>query len=239
MGNKKVVIIILEGVTDVITIGSILEELMEKSSELIPLVYHGDITSDKNVTPNTIKKKIGEFISNNSKRLKTFKNSDILEIIHIVDIDGTFVTNDMCIENPDYDCFFYSSDGIYHKNREKIIERNKKKSENINVLIGMSSLFKGKVPYRIFYFSQNIEHVLHNKLNLLEDVKISYAENFESKYVSEPSKFIDDFLVAPYSLKSEYLESWEYIKKDNNSLKRLSNLDILLRELRSNGNDLE
>lgn len=236
MNSKKVILVILEGATDQQSIGLILDELIPDNESIVILVYHGDITSDRGVNPKTVKSKLGSFITSKINRVKTFKKSDIKEIIHIVDIDGTFVESDKCYEDPKYLNYYYKESGIYFYNKNEIISRNEKKSSNLNVLAGMNSLFNEKVPYRIFYFSQNLEHVLYNKLNLESNDKRRLARKFEDKYFDNPEIFLKDFLNARFSVNLTYEESWVFIKESDNSLKRYSNLNLFLKELINENN---
>lgn len=86
----------------------------------------------------------------------------------------------------------------------QLIERNKRKSVNINRICFMSKVW-GAVPYNAYYMSSNLDHVLYNKLNST-DSDFSVCDNFK--------------------------QSWEYIKEEKHSLERHTNLGICFKEIR-------
>lgn len=49
----------------------------------------------------------------------------------------------------------------------------------------------GKSPYAVYYFSRNMEHVLHNDArNLSDEEKANYADEFADTYSQNPEGFI-------------------------------------------------
>ena len=48
----------------------------------------------------------------------------------------------------------------------------------------------GKLPYAVYYFSRNMEHVLHNDArNLSDEEKANYADEFADTYSQNPEGF--------------------------------------------------
>ena len=62
-GEKKVVLVIVEGPSDENAIGGILKEYFS-SKEVQFAVVHGDITSDINIKKDNIVSKIGDLVEN-------------------------------------------------------------------------------------------------------------------------------------------------------------------------------
>ena len=82
----------------------------------------------------------------------------------------------------------------------------------------------------MFFLSSNLEHVLHDEMNVEDARKIELAKDFESEYEDKVKDFIDFICNSSFSCKEKYHESWDFIKRDNNSIKRYTNLDIFVNE---------
>ena len=79
--------------------------------------------------------------------------------------------------------------------------------------------------------SCNLDHVLYNRLNLSDEEKELLAFNFAKKYKDDLDLFKSFIFDSSFSLYSmSYRESWEYIKKNNNSLKRYTNFGICMQD---------
>lgn len=144
-------------------------------------------------------------------------------------MDAVFISDDNIYEDNTTNRFAYKEDGIYAPNKSRVIERNNKKKSLLNLLSSTNIVYKS-VPYRVFYFSCNLEHVLHNKREVEEELKIKYAEDFQDEYIDDLDGFIDLICKSNFSVKKEYKESWEFIKRDSNSIKRFTNFNILLED---------
>ncbi len=227
MARKKVVLFIVEGITDQESLELLLEELIQDNNQVIFEVVDGDITSSNDVDKKNIKSKITEIIKGSGKR--KFKPSDYLEVIHLVDMDAVFISEDNIYVDQSTDRFIYKEDGIYARNIESVIKRNNKKKGLLNVLLSTNKVYKS-VPYRIFYFSCNLEHVLHDKIEVGEESKIKYARDFQDKYIDDLDGFVDLICNSIFTVDKEYKESWDFIKKDNNSIKRFTNFNILIKD---------
>ena len=225
MARKKVVLFIVEGITDKDSLELLLTELVEKDSQVIFQVVGGDITSERDVSRSNIKEKITEIIKNGGKR--KFQPSDYREIIHLVDMDGVFISEDKIYKDDKVDRFVYKDDGIYTNNVQAVIERNNKKKNLLNLLISTTKVYR-TVPYRVFYFSCNLEHILHDERQVEDFLKIKYSEAFQDKYIDNLDDFVDLICNSDFTVKKEYKESWEFIKNDNNSINRFTNFNIVL-----------
>ena len=78
----------------------------------------------------------------------------------------------------------------------------------------------------MYYFSCNLEHVLHNEVNLSDELKMEYAERFSDSYYKIESAFIDFIRDEQFAVTGDYKETWEFIKLNGNSLKRYSNFHL-------------
>ena len=96
------------------------------------------------------------------------------------------------------------------------------KSHNLDVLSNTAIIYDLLVE--TYYFSFNLDHVLHGIRNLDQSLKEEYANHFSDQYESKENEFIDFILDKSPSNVKNYKESWDYIKKDLNSLSRSSNL---------------
>jgi len=227
VARKKVTLFIVEGITERESLELLLTELIEDNSQIIFEVVSGDITSDYNVNGRNIKEKLTDIIKDGGKR--KFRPSDYQEVIHLVDMDGTFISRDNIYLDNTVDGFVYKDDGIYANNVDRVVRRNDKKQRLLNLLISTNRVFRS-VPYRVFYFSCNLEHVLHNERQVEDKLKIKCAEKFQDKYIDNLQGFVDLICNSDFSVKKEYKESWNFIKGDNNSIKRFSNFNILLED---------
>ncbi len=90
MPRKKVVLFIVEGITEQESLELVLTTLIEDNNEVVFEVVGGDITSRNDVDIANVKNKITEAIKDGGKR--KFKPSDYLEIVHLIDMDGAFIT---------------------------------------------------------------------------------------------------------------------------------------------------
>lgn len=227
MARKKVVLFIVEGFTDQESLELLLGELFEGNNQIIFQVVNGDVTSSNSVDTTNIKKKLTEIIKDGGKR--KFRPSDYLEVIHLVDMDAAFISEENIYQDLSVDKFVYKETGIFSRRTEDVIKRNDKKQRLLNLLLSTSKVY-GSVPYRVFYFSRDLEHVLHNKIEVDSDLKMKYAKNFQDKYIDDLDGFVEFICNSSFSVGKEYRESWDFIRRDNNSIKRFSNFDIFLKD---------
>jgi len=78
----------------------------------------------------------------------------------------------------------------------------------------------------MYYFSCNLEHVLHDEQNLDDNLKSRYSYDFEDKYYGRELEFKSFIQDSIFSVKGDYNETWNFIKSDNNSLNRFSNFGL-------------
>lgn len=213
----------------------------------------GDITSLYGSTPEKIEMLINTKIINPKLDLESLYPKHVTEIIHIIDTDGVFIKDEKVLEfDPEDEVpidkhILYFEDHIATDDVDGICERNAKKRANIKKLMefckdgfpvkkyvltesrGNKATTKSSfAPYSLYYFSVNMDHFTSNVLNI-EGGKVALAEEFLNKHgdgYDDLRKFIEEN--DPELTMMTYEESWNYIMKDCNSLKKHTNLGILL-----------
>lgn len=227
MTRKKIVLVIVEGPTDDIALGVALNEFFDKDSVFVHVI-HGDITTRIGVNPENIISKVVDEIKKFAKK-GPFKPSDFKQVIHIVDTDGTYIPNSKIIEKAELEKPYYSLDGIFASNVQGIIDRNNRKEDNIYRLRTTGRVWN-TIPYRIYYMSCNLDHVLHNKMNSSNEEKEDDAYEFAEKYKNNVDGFVKFICESPFSVTTSFKESWTFIEQDKHSLGRYTNLGICLQE---------
>ena len=158
--SKKIVLFIVEGITDEISLSLILSKIIEKDKVIRFKIVNSDITSLIGVNLNNIHNKITDYIKEFLSS-DIYKKSDILNVVHLVDTDGAYISDDLILEKGT-DNLDYTTRNIYTKNVDSIKKRNKQKSQILSKLIATSTVYVN-LPYNIYFFSSNLEHVLHNQ----------------------------------------------------------------------------
>jgi len=222
METKKVTLFIVEGVTDKTSLGGIIDKLV--SSNLVRFyIIRGDITSERFSNSTNAVKKVNEYVKKFLDKEMGIKKSDIARIVHLVDMDGAYIDSDQ-IQVEDVEEFVYSESAIISKSTERVIKRNRRKQQVINRL-SLCPKISG-IPYRMFYFSCKLEYVLHNEINMADKLKMEYAERFSDSYYTNEATFVDFIRDEQFAVKGDYRETWGFIKRNGNSLKRYSNFHL-------------
>ena len=224
MARKKIVFVIVEGKSDEQALGATLTHVFE-SDRVYVHVVHGDITSEKTVTPTNIIIKIWDFVKKYLNDNK-FRPSDLKEIIHIVDTDGTYISNKNVVYDAGASNPKYTTEFILTNNKQFVEDRNRRKSLNMNRLHGLGTI--REIPYRLFYMSCNLDHVLYNKMNSTDEEKEYDSFRFALKYKDKTKEFVDYISHSDFSFTGNYEESWVFIKQGLNSLKRHTNLGLCI-----------
>ncbi|MDF2886773.1 MAG: hypothetical protein K0R23_1158 [Lacrimispora sp.] len=221
--TKKVILFIAEGPTDEETLSPILKKLFQKEDVRFHIV-HGDLTSNWSVTAQNAVKTVNQHIDTERKRYG-FDKKDILKVIHLVDMDGAFILEDQVVYG-NHEEILYFNDHIETRSPETVINRNKRKSQILSRLSLTGKI--GTIPYSIYYFSRNLEHVFHNSSkNLTDEEKVNYADTFADRYSTNPSSFISLLSGNDFTVPGDYRDTWEFISQGTNSLNRHSNFHLL------------
>ena len=224
---KKVVFVIVEGPTDEVAISSVLKGIFTLH-EIHFQVIHGDITIENGITGKNAKAHVANRIDLEMKKY-AYKKSDILQIVHLIDTDGAFIPMNL-VKGRNEKGIQYFVDHIETGEVEFIKKRNERKSSVVASLCATGKM-KGTIPYSIYYFSRNMEHVLHNiVVDLNDDEKQELADAFAEKYENNPEEFFTFMRSEQIAVSGSYKQTWEFIRKETNSLKRYSNLWILFEQ---------
>lgn len=222
MNEKKVVAVIVEGPSDETAIGGILKEYFS-SDEVQFAVVHGDITSDYSTSVDNVINKINDLIFGIMTKYG-YDWSDFIRIIHIADTDGAFTKG--CIRKTDAASIQYHEDYIETNDVEAVEHRNTHKSEILFKLYSTGNIHN--IWYRIYFNSCNLEHVLYNELkDFSKEDKEELSDEFAEKYEGRVGEFIQFISNESVAVSGTYKETWKYIEKDKNSLRRHSNMHLI------------
>lgn len=221
MPRKQFVFVIVEGPSDDDALGVLLEKFFADKNVHVQIM-HCDITTKYGITPNNIVSKIGDVVKNFAGNM--FKSKDFCQIIHIVDMDGTFIPNDAVIADSSVVDHVYSTTEIRTYNKTGIEERNRRKRDNLNRLASTNMIWK--IPYRVYYMASNLDHALYNKLNSTDAEKEKDAYIFAKRYRDNIPGFIKFISASDFSVVDGYSESWQYIREGLHSLERHSNFGL-------------
>lgn len=221
--TKKIILFIVEGINDEMSLSLILSKLVQDSKVQFHVINQ-DITADFNSNCQNIIRKIDSQVKKFLAQNNGLKKTDIKEIIHLVDTDGAFIKEELIVEDNKQEKAFYTPNSIVTNKRELIMDRNERKSSILNKLYQTNHI--GRIGYKVYFFSCNLEHVLHNSPNTPCSKKRVYCDDFVDKYVGQEKKFVDFLSENNFTTKGDYKETWKFIKEDCNSLKRYCNFHL-------------
>ncbi len=225
MNEKKVVIVIVEGPSDENALGGIMKEYFS-SEEVQFKVVHGDITSDETTAVDNVLRKIDELVDDVREKYG-YHWDDFVKIIHIADTDGAFTKD--CVLKSDAKGVHYYEDRIEAPDVERTERRNIHKAEIMSKLYTTGNVHG--VYYRLYYNSCNLEHVLYNELkDFSDDEKEKLSDDFSDKYEGKHLEFIAFISEKSIAVPGGYRETWRFIEKERNSLKRHSNMHLIFQE---------
>lgn len=226
MAKRKVLLFIVEGSTEEVSLGTVLNRIFTGDSVQFHIV-HGDILTKSFTTSDEIVKAVNNEIQKFC--VGPFMKRDICGVVHLADTDGAYIPEDAVVEEniSGRHYPYYTDDEILCANTTSILARNALKQSNLNRLIARRTI--GGIPYRIYYMSSNLEHTLHDKRNLTAVEKIRLAEEFDALYAEHPKAFIELMCESSFSVNMEYKDSWRFIMEGKRSLRRHSNFGLCLR----------
>ena len=230
--KKKVILLIVEGGTEAESFQDFINDI-ERDRAVIFHLIRGDIATREGINDQNcisyINNELKDFEKTNTDKIKL---KDIIEIVHLVDLDGTYIEEDDIIEDKDIKKITYRLDKIITKNKFETIKRFKTKSSVLNKL-AKTSLIKN-ITYSIYYSSRNLEHVLHDKIesNLTNREKIKMAYKFRKKFNGDVDEFIKFMSESEFAVEGTHSETWSYIRVGNRSLKRYSNFHLYIKRER-------
>lgn len=223
MVEKKVIAFIVEGASDEAALGTIMKEYFS-DSEVQFVVIRGDITTRDYVSKDAIVVKINERIEEVKKRYR-YQNEHFIKIIHLADADGVFI-DDKYVQYAEVEGIHYYADHMETAKVKETIERNERKADILFKLRRTPRI--QEIPYKIYFNSCNLEHVLYNELkDFTDEEKWDMSDAFAEKYEGKAEEFVE-FISAPdIAVSGTYQETWQYLEKDMNSLNRHSNMHLI------------
>lgn len=222
MARRKVVFVIVEGASDETALGIALNQVFDKETVHIHIM-HGDITTKAGVNSQNIVAKVGNEVRSYATS-NHYKAADFKQIIHLVDTDAAYLSDDKVLEDSECAELSYQDNGIHTSDVNKVIARNKKKTDNLYRLRSCGNIWG--VPYRVYYMSCNLDHVLYDKRNSTDEEKENDAYAFAKKYKNNVDAFMHYMCESPFSVKGDFKDSWEFIEEDMHSIERYTNLPI-------------
>ena len=226
MAKKKILLFIVEGPTEESALSTVFSRIF--SSDAVRFhVIHGDILTRDFVRPERIAATVNEQIK--AFRNDIYKPADFCKVVHLIDMDGAYIPDSSVIEEdaPDKTYPFYTGTQILTPSPRAIIDRNKRKRDAIAKLSATGNI--GGIPYSLYYFSCNLDHVLHDRNNLSDTEKIQLSRDFDLQYAGDPNTFIQFMKTGAFAVPGTYSETWAFIKQTGlYSLERHSNLHLEL-----------
>lgn len=226
--TKKIILLLVEGPSDEDSLAFLYSKIVAEHNIYFD-VLHTDITADEEMTVKYIETRIKVEIKKYLDRNPFIKRSDIIKIVQIIDTDGAFIPSSQ-VKASATGITQYFDTHIEAKNQQRLIRRNISKRAIVYHLINSAEI--AGFPYEIYYFSRNLEHVLHNlPQELTDEEKENLAFDFADHYSQHPEKFLDYLYDDSFHVKGDYRETWNFIFKNGNSLKRYSNMSLFFEQL--------
>lgn len=234
MSGSKILLFIVEGLSDKMSLAPAMEKIVSTSAVKFK-VMNCDIVSDYGSNVKNIERRIKDravkvFLQNNPQ----FNETDIFEIVHIVDLDGVFAP-DSIVKSGAKSGVEYYDDKIICDDMSKYLRTRQNKKDNLIHLISLSKIKIPKgitVPYSVYYMSCNLDHVLHNKRNSTAQEKRNDSIAFGDEY-DDPIKFENFFNDLDIKVKGTYSSTWGYVQQNMNSLTRCSNFWLCINKYKS------
>ena len=225
---KKVILFLVEGASDLTSLEFI--DNINTDETIKFQITSGDITSKLNITPQNCREEINKILLSFLERSK-LRKTDIIKIIHIFDVDGVYIPEINIIEDKNKKKFLYTINGIVAPSKENVQKRNESKKQIVEKLLVTSKI--NSIPYEMYYMSCNLEHVLHDKLeDISEDEKKELANKFADRFYEKEIEFIDFINNKDFKVLGDYKATWDFIKKDLNSVNRYSNFWLFFENLK-------
>ena len=225
---KKIILFLVEGASDLTSLEFI--DNINTDETIKFQITSGDITSKLNITPQNCREEINKILLSFLERSK-LRKTDIIKIIHILDVDGIYIPEINIIEDKNIKKFLYTINGIVAPSKENVQKRNESKKQIVEKLLVTSKI--NSIPYEMYYMSCNLEHVLHDKLeDISEDEKKELANKFADRFYEKEIEFIDFINNKDFKVLGDYKVTWDFIKKDLNSVNRYSNFWLFFENLK-------
>lgn len=181
------------------------------------------------MTVKYIEERIENEIKNYLKKNLFIKAEDILKVIQIIDTDGAFIPTSL-VKQSEKGKTEYFDTYIEAKDKDRLVRRNISKRNIVYSLYNRETV--AGFPYEIYYFSRNLEHVLHDKSEeLTDEEKENLAFEIADQYYEHPEKFLEYLYDAGFHVSGTYKETWNFIMEGNHSLNRYCNVSVFFEQL--------
>ncbi len=225
--KRKIVFVIVEGPSDDEALSLLLERIYERENVYV-YIAHCDITTSRDsagvyVRGSSICRKVSEIVRTYMSS-NHFSREHFREIIHLIDMDGAYIPDEAVVYSGEKKSPFYSSTSILTDRVSNIIKRNHQKRSCLDRLSITEALCG--IPYHAYYMSCNLDHVLYDKLNLTDREKGKFSMEFARKYRDRTQDFISFISDSDFSVKTDYVSSWHFIKEGLHSLERHTNFGL-------------
>lgn len=221
--SRKVILFIVEGPTDEDALSPVLKKLFQNMRVHFHVV-HGNISTDLAIDSDNAIKTVNGHIKREMDRYG-FKRSDMIRVIHLIDTDGAFIPNANVVAG-DVEKLQYEEDRMIAKAVAQTIARNERKQRVLHRLYPAKKV--GGIPYTVYYFSRNLEHVLHNENgDLTDDQKADCADQFAETYSDDPESLVRFLSESDFTVPGDYGETWRFIFEGTNSLHRHCNVHLI------------
>lgn len=147
----------------------------------------------------------------------------------MIDTDGAFIPSAM-IQQSETGKTEYFETYIAAKNKDRLIRRTISKRKIVYYLTKVECI--ARFPYEIYFFSRNMEHVLHDISEDLSDYeKEDLAFEIADRYSDSPMEFLKSLYDISFHVLGPYSETWKFIMENGNSLKRYCNMSLCSEKL--------
>ncbi len=222
MRKRKLILIIVEGSTDERALSGVLGKTLDANSIKFKIVK-GNLFTDEQILIKDAKTALDTVVDDFFTKNPQYQD-EVEAYVQITDTDGCFLTPSYIVQGGDE--ITYQEDRIVTPNRSKIIQRNNMASQKLDKLARLG-IYRDK-PYWLLYMSREQEHVLHDEIRKLSvEEKEEYAKCFRKKYRGHESDFKEFITNSPFAVPGTYEETWAFIRKENYSLHRYSNLHLI------------
>ncbi|HSQ42063.1 MAG TPA: hypothetical protein VLM37_07280 [Fibrobacteraceae bacterium] len=189
-------------------------------------ITDGDLTTNQSATAQNILKTVSNCVRGFCGK-QHYSLGDLLEIVHLIDTDGAFIPDEAVVPGPMN--LHYSATEIQTNQAQKIRERNHQKKQLVE-LLRTKTILCGR-PYHLYYFSRNLEHVLHNRLeDLPPGEKNDLADQFAKQYGEHPEEFLLLMNQADIAVSGDYNATWGFLQQGSHSLERGCNFHLYLNQ---------
>lgn len=162
--------------------------------------------------------------------------SHVLGIIHIGDMDGTFIPDsNIIISNlsSDTEKTRYTDANIHVVNAtqiENIRLRNQEKAENHRKMIRINkiTISRIEIPYMHLFMSCDTDHLVFNQRNLTQKAKVDLMDDFTDTHDSEAIKaLLESHMDVCPNGDVPFRYTWHQIQQGLNSLGRKTNTPLI------------